>query len=209
MESTYETVEMKISEIKRADYNPRKITKVQRRELRKSIEKFGVLQPFIVNDHEDRKNVLVGGHQRLGILIEEEVETVQVVKVNLNLEDEKELNIRLNKNTGEFDQGLLEDFFNKGDLKSFGFLDSELKFLDEEANKAAESEEPKYPIVPHPDEKYSTVTIFCKSGMDFNWLVELLGLGTQLSYKCTLLGMGKVIDFEDLKAKLEEAGCRW
>ena len=49
------------------------------------------------------------------------------VSVNLSEEDERELNIRLNKNTAEWDIDLLSNF-DVVDLKEWGFKDIELGF---------------------------------------------------------------------------------
>lgn len=46
---------------------------------------------------------------------------VPVVRVNLSKEDEKELNVRLNKNTGEFDFDIMADNFDIEDLLEWGF----------------------------------------------------------------------------------------
>ena len=55
-------------------------------------------------------------------------ELVPVVRVNLSKEDEKELNIRLNKNSGEFDLDVLANNFEVDELKDWGFKDIELGF---------------------------------------------------------------------------------
>ena len=48
-----------------AEYNPRKIKGNELEDLKRSIEKFGFVEPVIVNDHPERKLVIVGGHQRV------------------------------------------------------------------------------------------------------------------------------------------------
>ena len=45
-------------------YNPRELTKDQHQDLKYSITRFGFVDPLIVNTNEERKNILVGGHQR-------------------------------------------------------------------------------------------------------------------------------------------------
>jgi len=52
----------KLSEIYPAKYNPRQISKDAFEGLRKSIAKFGCVEPIIVNIR-DGKNIIVGGHQ--------------------------------------------------------------------------------------------------------------------------------------------------
>ncbi len=115
---------VKIAELNPAEYNPRRMTNKQYEDLKNSLEKFGLVDPIIIN----ADNTVVGGHQRLRIMRELGAELVPVVRVNLSKEDEKELNIRLNKNTGEFDLDVLANNFEIDELKDWGFKDVELGF---------------------------------------------------------------------------------
>ena len=99
----------KISDLIRAEYNPRELTKEQQNQLTDSLKRFGLVDPIIVNTHKDRKNILVGGHQRMKVWESMGNETIPTVEVNLSLEKEKELNVRLNKNTGQFDMELIQE----------------------------------------------------------------------------------------------------
>ena len=47
------------------DKNPRKWTDEQKKQLKESINRFGNVDPIIVNTHEERMNVIVGGHFRV------------------------------------------------------------------------------------------------------------------------------------------------
>ncbi|MDC1205345.1 DNA methyltransferase [Candidatus Pacebacteria bacterium] len=99
-----EVVYRPITELKASEYNPRKHTKDQAEHLTESIERFGMIDPIICNSANGREDIVVGGHFRLEIAKELGMEEVPVVYVNISdLEKEKELNLRLNKNTGEFD----------------------------------------------------------------------------------------------------------
>ena len=115
---------VKIAELNPAGYNPRRMTNKQYEDLKNSLEKFGLVDPIIIN----ADNTVVGGHQRLRIMRELGAEYVPTVRVNLSKEDEKELNIRLNKNTGEFDLDVLANNFEIDELKDWGFKDIELGF---------------------------------------------------------------------------------
>ena len=115
---------VKIAELNPAEYNPRRMTNKQYEDLRNSLEKFGCTTPIVIN----ADNTIVGGHQRLRIMRELGAEYVPTVRVNLSKEDEKELNIRLNKNTGEFDLDVLANNFEIDELKDWGFKDVELGF---------------------------------------------------------------------------------
>lgn len=120
------TVEVSINELVPADYNPRKHDEAATEQLKQSIKKFGLVDPIIVNSAQVRKNVIIGGHFRWEVAKEMGYETVPVVYVEIpDLEREKELNLRLNKNTGEFDWDLLKEF-DASLLKDIGFSSSEL-----------------------------------------------------------------------------------
>jgi len=118
---------IEINSLNPAEYNPRQISNKQYEDLKASMEKFGCVDPIIININPERLNVVVGGHQRLRILRELGAEKVPTVSVNLSEEDERELNVRLNKNSGEWDIDLLSNF-DVVDLKEWGFKDIELGF---------------------------------------------------------------------------------
>ena len=119
----------KISELIKAEYNPRKISVVQLQELKDGIEEFGLVSPLVVNENPERKNVIVGGHQRLKLWEELGNKVVDCSIVNLPLDKERKLNIKLNKNGGTFDDDLLKEFFDYEELIEWGFTVSEL-FVD-------------------------------------------------------------------------------
>ncbi len=115
-----------------AEYNPRQLTKEQHAQLKDSIQRFGLVDPLIVNKNKDRDNILVGGHQRLRIAKELGMKKIPCVEVDLSLDQEKELNIRLNKNVGEWDYDSLANYFDVGELMDWGFTDDELQFYEDE-----------------------------------------------------------------------------
>lgn len=103
-----EIKELPLKELKPAAYNPRKKLKKGDKEyekIKQSLLKFGYVDPIIVN--EDL--TVIGGHQRLTVLKDLDYETAKCVIVDLPKEDEKALNIALNKITGQWDETLLAD----------------------------------------------------------------------------------------------------
>jgi DNA modification methylase len=116
----------KIADLKHPDYNPRKISKKQKEDLKKSIEEFGIVDPAIVNTAEGRENIIVGGNSRVMVAGEMGDLTFPCFLVNLSLERERELNVRLNKNTGEWDHQILLQQFDRDELVEWGFVDDEL-----------------------------------------------------------------------------------
>jgi ParB-like chromosome segregation protein Spo0J len=136
-EKEMETVERKINDLIEAEYNPRRLTDKQRKHLEESLTRFGMVDPIVVNRHPDRDNVIVGGHQRLRVWRELGNDTIPTVEVKLEEDRERELNIRLNANTGEWDLNCLADEFNASDLKSWGLegIVGEGKNMDAEVEK--------------------------------------------------------------------------
>jgi len=107
-------------------WNPRFWSKLAKEQLRESIHRFGLVDPIIVNSAPNRKDIIIGGNFRWAMAKELGIKTIPVVYVNIHdLEKEKELNIRLNKNTGEFDYSMLAEF-DEEFLDEVGFSSEEL-----------------------------------------------------------------------------------
>jgi len=90
-----------------ADYNPRKDLKpgdAEYEKLKRSIEQFGYVEPVIWNKTTGR---VVGGHQRLKVLIDMGMTEVECVVVEMSEEQEKALNVALNKISGDWDKDKL------------------------------------------------------------------------------------------------------
>ncbi len=116
----------KISELIPAEYNPRLMTTKDRKGIEESLNTFGFVNPVIVNQHPERKDVIVGGHMRVQILKDKRKTHVPCVYVHLEKEKEMELNVRLNKNTGEWDYEILANIFDVNHLIKWGFMKEEL-----------------------------------------------------------------------------------
>jgi len=121
-----------LNKLNPASYNPRTITKEAQRGLKKSIAKFGLVEPIIWNR---RTGNIVGGHQRFFQLRESGIKETDVVVVDLPIEQEKELNVTLNNKhaQGEFVKAELENLLK--DIKTetdFGELnlDKLIKDID-------------------------------------------------------------------------------
>lgn len=119
-------VEVPINELKASEYNPRKHSKMQAEQLKESIKRFGLVDPIICNSATERKNIVIGGNFRLEAAKELGFTCVPVVYVQISdIEKEKELNLRLNKNVGEFDLNVLSQF-DESFLKDIGFDSQDL-----------------------------------------------------------------------------------
>ena len=121
-------IERDISDLIFAEYNPRQMTADQKQHLTDSMKRFGFVDPIIINTHEKRSNVIIGGHQRVRIAKELGITSIPCVELSLDINEEKELNIRLNKNTGEWDFDALANYFEVSDLIEWGFDEKELNF---------------------------------------------------------------------------------
>ena len=123
-----------------ADYNPRKDLKPGDKEyekLKRSIEQFGYVEPVIWNQTTGR---VVGGHQRLKVLIDMGISEVECVIVEMDEEKEKALNVALNKISGEWDNEklalLISDLQGSDfDVSLTGFEPEELEDLFREDTK--------------------------------------------------------------------------
>ena len=120
-----------ITELKPADYNPRVWNEDTTKQLTESIQRYGLVDPIVVNSAEARKNIVIGGHFRLHVAKSLGFTEMPVVYINIpDIEREKELNIRLNKNLGEFDFDLLKSF-GENFLADVGFSSEELDSIFE------------------------------------------------------------------------------
>lgn len=133
-------IEYNINELIKSEYNPRELSKKQHQELTESITKFGLVDPIIINTNSSRKNIIVGGHQRYEICKQLGMKTVPCVEIDMSEEKEKELNIRLNKNHGQWDFEILANNFDVDNLIDWGFTEKEIKFSTPEINEIEQDE---------------------------------------------------------------------
>jgi len=140
---TWHTEKRKLSDLIEWGRNPRQLSKHDAEHIKRSLEKFGVADPLVVNTD----NLIIGGHQRKRILqmIAEadpnyEVD-VRIPDRTLTDEEVAELNIRLNKNSGSWDWDVLANEFELPDLVEWGFEPFELGINNEPAPEFKEYDE--------------------------------------------------------------------
>lgn len=118
-----------ITKLKRAKYNPRKISKKELEKLAESIKKYGLVQPIVVN----KDYTIIGGHQRVEACRQIGITEVDVYILSLNTDDEKTLNLALNRISGDWDDSALYELLNelaeKNRLALTGFDNKELEKL--------------------------------------------------------------------------------
>lgn len=125
---------LRVEQINPAPYNPRKALKPgdpEYESISRSIDAWGLVEPLVWNQ---RTHNLVGGHQRLRVLRDQGAKEVEVSVVDLDQDQERLLNLALNRITGQWDEatlamvlrGLRED---GQDLTLTGFGEQELDGL--------------------------------------------------------------------------------
>ena len=142
-----EFAKKKVTELIPADYNPRKDLKpddAEYKKLKRSLEQFGYVEPVIWNKTTGR---VVGGHQRLKVLIDMGITEVDCVVVELDETKEKALNIALNKISNDWDKDKLmlviadlqgEDF--DVSLTGFDAVDLDMLFKDSERDSVKDDD---------------------------------------------------------------------
>jgi len=130
---------MDINVLKPAPYNPRKDLTPDDREWQKierSLYEFDLLMPIVFNE---RTGHIIGGHQRVKILASHGITQVETNVLNIGEEEEKLLNVRLNKIKGHWDTvklaALLREIHEEGGLdgiESAGFEKFEYESLADE-----------------------------------------------------------------------------
>lgn len=138
----------KLKDLKPADYNPRKALTpddAEYQKIKRSVEKFGYVDPIIIN----MDGTIIGGHQRHTVLSDLGYIDAEVVVLDLSKEDEKALNVALNKISGEWDELKLRDLLVELDLGDYdisltGFDNQDLEELIELTDFEPEASEDEY-----------------------------------------------------------------
>lgn len=193
------TAIMKLKDIRPAAYNPRVTLKpgdAEYQALKNSLERFGVAEPLIVNETTGN---LVSGHQRLNVLKASGAQEVEVVLVEMDGEQEKLLNIAMNKIDGEWDYKKLEALFDEisaDDIKFTGFTPEELDNLfdggtpdwgDGEGSESTDGddagdEKPETPEKPAVLKEFNIFLSFPSKELAEKWLADR---GVDLTYAGT------------------------
>lgn len=146
----------RIKKLKDHPKNARTLSKSDHAQLTKSIDKFGLIDKPIINTD----GTIIGGHQRIKILLEMGETEVEVWMPNRELEEYEvdELNIRLNRNTGEWDWDIIANEWEVEDLHEWGFSEHELFAFGEEEKDDGKAKDEK--------EKKPTLCDRCKKEIE-------------------------------------------
>ena len=135
-----EIVNIALQDLEPVAWNPRQISSKDKSDLKRSLEKFGCVEPLIVREHDKS---IVGGHQRYFVALELGWPDIPCVIIDITENEAKLLNIALNKISGEWDvdklNGVLADLaVQEEQLMLSGFDDAEMAamgiFLDPTLN---------------------------------------------------------------------------
>lgn len=170
--------EIKVTELNAAPYNPRVTLEPGMPEwekIKNSLEKFGNVEPVVWNK---RTGNVVGGHQRLSVLKSMGYETVPCSVVDLDENEEKLLNLALNKIKGQWDYDKLENILRDFDYEvatASGFSAEEIAIIlannedlmdDDEDYGGWDEDEPEEQIV---GGSYVVTLVFASAELATEW----------------------------------------
>lgn len=115
-----------LSDLREPEYNPNSMSDEELSALDESMSKFGVVEYLVVNTRSGRDGVIVGGSHRTRIARRKGQDELPGTVVDLSIEDEKELNLRLNKHRGRPVAEVLREFFEPGELTAVGYTEADL-----------------------------------------------------------------------------------
>lgn len=209
-------VEIKISKLNPAVYNPRVISESQMAKLVKSIDHFGFVEPVIVN----KDYTIIGGHQRIKAFEILGRDSVPCVFVDLDKQNEKALNIALNKMGGEFDVDMLQSLLGElnlsgldMDLTGFDTLDAIFDISDEETEETEIKPEIVFTEILREEHNY--IVLYFDNDLDWLQLESLYPLkqvrkpisiknGNINNDKMAQYGVGRVINGAEFMEQIKK-----
>lgn len=128
----WSTVQRKVKDLIPFEYNPRILTPAKKEKLRASLSKFNLAEIPVINTDDK----IIAGHQRIVVLMElgrgEDLIDVRLPNRPLTDEEFKEYNIRSNVSIGEWDLGMLDEFFSDIDLMELGLNIAEIPLPEDD-----------------------------------------------------------------------------
>lgn len=161
--------EIAINRLQPSDYNPRKNLQPEDPEyqkLKKSIEQFGYVEPIVFNERSGR---VIGGHQRLKVLQDLGFAKVKTVCVDVDDNQERALNVALNKIQGEWDFLKLTEVLKELEAADF---DIELTGFDQNDFAIMLFDETPTNAIGEKKQKPATMTLRFENPCDFRKLED-------------------------------------
>lgn len=124
----WHTEQRKLTDLAEWPKNPRQLSERDAEEIKRSIARFGLADPLVINADDQ----IIGGHQRKRIMLlmehygQDALVDVRIPSRQLTEREAAELAIRLNRNTGGWDFDALANEFDLDDLLEWGFTDFDL-----------------------------------------------------------------------------------
>lgn len=181
-------VKRDIENIFLAPYNPRKDLTPDDKEyqkIKRSIEEFGYIQPLIVNK---RTNIIIAGNQRYKVLKDLGYTEVDCVEVDVSEQEEKTLNLAMNKIDNEWDVTALKDLLQdldtgEIDMSLTGFDNWELEqlmtqvyqFNDDEISDGIpdETKKEKFQVIVHCLDENEQYAVHKKLSEELGYICEM------------------------------------
>lgn len=137
---TWTTETRKVSDLVQNPHNPRIMSPKQMTDLKKSLKEFGIVEAPVI----DLDNSLVAGHQRIAALaamgrIDEEI-PVRVPSRKLTKAEYDRYLLSSNRIHGDWDYGLISQYFDIDTMLASGFDDSDLSIIFADALETSDDE---------------------------------------------------------------------
>lgn len=165
MEKRIEVCRMRAGDLKTEFGNPRKISKNKLAELEESIKTYGDFGIFLIDEHDN----VIAGNQRLKAVLnlygpDAELDCKRLI--GYTKEELRSINVKDNVHAGTWDLEMLADWSIKAPAHD-GIVEAKTKPPEERRINEME-------LVPF--EKYDYVLLVCKSSLDYDELIEKLGI---------------------------------
>ena len=180
-----------LSILKKLPNNARVIRDAKFKSLCQSIEKnkdYFEARPIILSDRTGEL-IIIAGNQRYdaaSYLRFKEVPTVLIP--DLTEEKEKEIIIRDNVSSGDWNFEMLAQDYDPETLQEWG-MDS----FSTDGRPTINNDEPEYPLVPEFDEHYDAIIIVCSNSIDTTFIKNALQIEQAKSYKNNHVGESNII----------------
>jgi len=137
----WKLVKRKVKDLHPHPNNPRQLSEHDGEHLQKSLDKFGLIDKPVISPG----GMIIGGHQRIKILQKMGVKEVEclIAEEPLSNEEINELNIRLNRNSGDWDFDVLANRWEEEELIEYGFTNEEFSMGSEIDPTSTDEEDSK------------------------------------------------------------------